>query len=160
MLHSKLFNIWRGLAARFLIEDSPPVGGGALLETTITPVTNIDDLVADYLMGSAAVVGSTGNVTVLTVPQGERWEIMHMDYTRTSGDRVADGWSILSAGSAIRVDLPGFTDTNSFRSPLEMMPLILQNSQLLQMSHGAAGADDGTYLATYQYRRTIITPGD
>lgn len=154
MLPSKRFEIWRMLAARLLLEDSPPGGIGALVSTMIQPVVDVSALLRTFEQIQVNVTSiAAGFVSMHTVPQGERWTVYRQYLTRSAGDRAVDNFRIQSDG--VNLSFDPFTAATSFATPGNEQPFTIENGAILQVQF-SGGTTDGTWVCRALISRELI----
>ena len=95
LIPSKRFAVWSRLYERYRLEPFP-AGGGTVVSKTIIPITDADALLKVPKLQRATKVITSAEVSVFTVPAGERWEIYTWDWIQTTGDRVLNRASLIS----------------------------------------------------------------
>lgn len=95
---ARIFRLWERLYNRFLIEPFPATGEGPAVSTTITPVTDADELLREYRQVEANTgdIDSSTSVTGLVVAEGERWRVHMFNASQSSGDRTLGGIGLTS----------------------------------------------------------------
>lgn len=144
-LPSKAFDLWRRLARRFELEDSPPSGSGASVRRDIQPTADINDLVADATFETQTLTSVVSAfVNGLVCPQNERWLVFRIDCARGAGDRTADQFGVFHPdGSLIR--FPNVAASAALLSENDMQPFWLQDQMLIAMNFSSAGTTDGEW---------------
>ena len=97
---TKRFDLWRRLYTRFLIEPTPAEGEGPAVSTVISPVTDADVLLREYLHPGATgdLQASAGTFSALiSVPDGKVW-ILKAAWREAT---IANTRIVLSAGYGI-----------------------------------------------------------
>ena len=144
MLQSKRFEVWRRMGKLYLLEDQPPSGLGTSVSTTVQPVTDVDQLLADVLMPLEAFESiAAGWVTMLTIPDGERWLIHKIQIGRSAGDRSITQLRIAGQGATV-LALPAFSAVSSFISAMDDVPIPMQGGMSLDVIF-SGGTTDGTW---------------
>ena len=146
MLQSKRFEVWRRMGKLYLLEDQPASGMGTGVMTTVQPVTDVDQLLADVLIPEVSFTSVAASwVTMLTIPDDERWIIYRLHVGRSAGDRTIDQLRI-GAGAGINLLLPTFTASSSFISAMDDTPIPMQGGMTLDCLF-TGGTSDGSWTA-------------
>lgn len=155
-LPSKLWILWRRLARRFELEDSPPTGLGASVDTSIQPVSDIDDLVADVTIEDQTLTSVVSAfVAGLVCPVNERWMVYRIDCSRQGGDRTADQFGVFSAAADL-IRFPSVSASAALLSENDMVPFWLQDGMYIGMNFSSAGSTDGGWTMRALVRKYTI----
>jgi len=114
------------LVKRFTLSHQSSVPNPYWLQRTISPVTNIDVLLRDYLASTLVIVPTaTGWYTAKTVPSGKKWFVHVLRVYRSTGAAEQfSNFEVYDLSATKSVGLGAFTATNDhtllFNTPLPM----------------------------------------
>lgn len=91
-LISKAHAVWSRLITRFTLEGTSAPQDVAQVSKTIVPVTNADELLAEYESADSGNISAPtdGFYPLFVVPKGERWRILAIDIFFSSGTYTFD----------------------------------------------------------------------
>lgn len=107
---ARRFDLWRRLYTRFLIEPFPAGDAVPAVSTLIVPVTQADELLSEprgFEETTEASAALAANLSIATVPAGNRWRLQTINVLRTSGDNTFSRFLIQDAsrgGLSIAID--------------------------------------------------------
>jgi len=108
---SRIFDLWRRLYTRFLIEPRPAADTDSPgVSTTILPVTDADELLRQHGIQSVntASFNADGVQGFLTVPAGKLWRTSFIEILRVSGNRTLIDVRIESVRVSLIIRLRSF----------------------------------------------------
>lgn len=147
---SKRFDVWRRLYQRFLLEPSPAEASRAEVLTSIQPITDVDQIVADSTIRSATfdLTGSSGTFMGFTVPAGERWRTGFIFREATTGNTHmrADLFDEDNALSEMRLSLQGTNEAF-----LDTRGLVLDEGERIGFNT-SQNAGDGSRLFSVEFQ--------
>lgn len=144
----KAFQIYSRLYKRFLLEPAPAgTGPSPQLETTIQPITNVDELLrtpkGEGHDSGTIGIGSSASFAIATVPAGKRWMLYWVFTTRLTGDNLTDAYQFNDVSENLLVTYELFTavanNNREFNNPIPM-----DEGDSLQVSMSGAGSSTST----------------
>lgn len=123
----EIYTLWNRLKQRFSIIAPQPKSFN--LQNTVQPVTNVDfALITTVLYHDTPTLTFNGITSLLTVPDGKRWDLSISSLQVGTGTFDIDNFIIRSGGSAISYEQFTAAQTHLFYHP---HPLLLSEGDIL-----------------------------
>jgi len=152
MIRSRQTAIARRLTERLKLDPAIAQGVMALFPF-IVGITDLDELLKDwdvYNTGNVAYVG-TGTQTLLTIPSGERWEIVAYSIGIISGDREVVGDLVYDADGHYTY-IAQYTATSRRNSGVLGQSIIMEQDWTFRVTI-SGGTTDGNMEGLFLVKR-------